>query len=122
MPPGPCEIGIFYYRFPAGRRGAAFSPSPRKSFPKSSATAAARVEQLIRADARAAIMAATYLKRHHAIRGKVLAAGQRLKLVEAGNHCQGCIFRDGMHLWSEAAGRPHRPDFAADARLLHRPL
>jgi len=32
----------------------------------------------------------------------VLAAGERLKLVEAGNHCQGCIFRDGMHLWSAA--------------------
>jgi hypothetical protein len=27
---------------------------------------------------------------------------QTLKLVEAGNHCQGCIFRDGMHLWSAA--------------------
>jgi hypothetical protein len=25
--------------------------------------------------------------------------------VEAGNHAQGCIFRDGMHLWSEALER-----------------
>ena len=25
-----------------------------------------------------------------------------MKLVEAGNHCQGCIFEDGMHLYSEA--------------------
>ncbi|MBN9553707.1 MAG: D-alanine--D-alanine ligase, partial [Alphaproteobacteria bacterium] len=60
------------------------------------------VEQLIRADARAVIMADTYLKRHRAIRDRVLAAGERLKLVEAGNPCQGCIFRDGMHLWSAA--------------------
>ena len=67
-------------------------------------------------------MAATYLKRHDAIRGKILAAGERLKLVEAGNHCQGCIFRDGMHLWSEALEDARRPDLAADARLLHRPL
>jgi hypothetical protein len=47
-------------------------------------------------------MARTYLQRHHAIRSTVLASGQTLKLVEAGNHCQGCIFRDGMHLWSDA--------------------
>ena len=26
------------------------------------------------------------------------AAGEELKLVEAGNHAQGCIFRDGMRL------------------------
>ena len=32
----------------------------------------------------------------------MLAAGERVKLVEAGNHCQGCIFGDGMHLYSEA--------------------
>jgi len=32
----------------------------------------------------------------------VLPLDQTLKLVEAGNHCQGCIFRDGMHLWSVA--------------------
>ena len=25
-----------------------------------------------------------------------------MRLVEAGNHCQGCIFRDGNHLLSEA--------------------
>ena len=24
-----------------------------------------------------------------------------MRLVEAGNHAQGCIFRDGLHLWSE---------------------
>jgi len=28
----------------------------------------------------------------------VLALGEELKLVEAGNHAQGCIFRDGMRL------------------------
>jgi hypothetical protein len=32
----------------------------------------------------------------------VLPAGERLRLVEAGNHAQGCIFQDGAHLWSEA--------------------
>jgi hypothetical protein len=31
----------------------------------------------------------------------VLSAGETVKLVEAGNHAQGCIFRDGSHLWSQ---------------------
>jgi membrane protein DedA with SNARE-associated domain len=99
--PGPCEIGIFYYRFPEETRGRIFAIT-EKVFPEIVGDGRRSVEELIRADARAVIMAATYLKRHDAIRGKVLAAGERLKLVEAGNHCQGCIFRDGMHLWSEA--------------------
>jgi membrane protein DedA with SNARE-associated domain len=97
---GPCEIGIFYYRFPQEERGRIFAIT-EKVFPFVVGDGRSSVEQLIRADARAAIMAATYLQRHHAIRDKVLEDGQRLKLVEAGNHCQGCIFRDGMHLWSE---------------------
>ena len=36
------------------------------------------------------------------MRGKVLGIGERLRLVEAGNHCQGCILRDGAHLISPA--------------------
>ena len=99
--PGPREIGIFYYRFPDEMRGRIFAIT-EKAFPEILGDGQRSVEELIRADARAVIMASTYLKRHDAIRGKVLAAGERLKLVEAGNHCQGCIFRDGMHLWSAA--------------------
>ena len=99
--PGPCEIGIFYYRFPEEPRGRIFAIT-EKVFPEIVGDGKRSVEKLIRADARAVIMADTYLKRHDAIRGKVLAAGERLKLVEAGNHCQGCIFRDGMHLWTAA--------------------
>jgi len=99
--PGPCEAGIFYYRFPHEERGRIFAIT-EKIFPFITGDGIRSVEQLIRADARAAIMAETYLERHHAIRDMVLPEGQKLKLVEAGNHCQGCIFRDGMHLWSAA--------------------
>ncbi|MES2255645.1 MAG: VTT domain-containing protein [Pseudomonadota bacterium] len=98
---GPCEVGIFYYRFPGEERGRIFAIT-EKIFPSVTGDGLRTVEELIQADSRAAIMAGTYLQRHRAIRGKVLAAGERLKLVEAGNHCQGCIFRDGMHLWSAA--------------------
>jgi hypothetical protein len=52
-------------------------------------------------DARARFMAETYLSRLGEGRVRVLAPGENLRLVEAGNHAQGCIFRDGMHLWSE---------------------
>ena len=99
--PGPCEAGIFYYRFPHEEKGRIFAIT-EKVFPALRGDGVHTVEELIRADRRAAIMAATYLKRHHAIRDKVLGEGESLKLVEAGNHCQGCIFRDGMHLWTEA--------------------
>jgi len=98
---GPCEAGIFYYRFPHEERGHIFAIT-EKIFPSLTGDGVRTVEQLILDDSRAAIMARTYLHRHRAIRGKVLAEGERLKLVEAGNHCQGCIFRDGMHLWSAA--------------------
>ncbi len=99
--PGPCEAGIFYYRFPHEERGRIFAIT-EKIFPVIIGDGMRTVEDLILADPRAAIVAATYLQRHRAIRGTVLAPGHILKLVEAGNHCQGCIFRDGMHLWSEA--------------------
>ena len=99
--PGPCEAGIFYYRFPHEERGRIFAIT-EKIFPTITGDGTRTVEELILADARAAIMAKTYLERHRAIGGTVLPLGQSLKLVEAGNHCQGCIFRDGMHLWSPA--------------------
>ena len=99
--PGPCEAGIFYYRFPHEERGRIFAIT-EKVFPVVTGDGTRTVEELILADARAAIVAKTYLQRHRAIRGTVLPLGQSLKLVEAGNHCQGCIFRDGMHLWSPA--------------------
>ncbi len=30
-----------------------------------------------------------------------MPAGETVKLVEAGNHAQGCVFRDGSRLWSK---------------------
>jgi hypothetical protein len=47
-------------------------------------------------------MAHKYLPRLGARQNEVLGDGEELKLVEAGNHAQGCIFRDGMHLNSPA--------------------
>jgi len=41
-------------------------------------------------------MADKYLRRFTGRQNEVLALGEELKLVEAGNHAQGCIFRNGM--------------------------
>ena len=69
-----------------------------KIFPVIEGDGERTVEELILADPRAAIVAHTYLRRFAELRETVLARGETLKLVEAGNHAQGCIFRDGMHL------------------------
>ena len=63
------------------------------------------MEELIGADERAALMERTYLRRFASRRNDVLATGEVLKLVEAGNHAQGCIFRDGMRLHTDALER-----------------
>jgi hypothetical protein len=53
---------------------------------------------LILADERARLISDLYLRRFNARRQEVLKPGERFRLVEAGNHAQGCIFRDGFHL------------------------
>jgi len=93
--PGPHEVGIFYYRFPHERRGHIFAIT-EKMFPKLVGDGRHSISELIARDPRARLVANTYLKRFAPRRDDVLAAGEELKLVEAGNHAQGCVFRDGM--------------------------
>jgi membrane protein DedA with SNARE-associated domain len=101
---GPREAGVFYYRFPDASRGHIFAIT-EKIFPTITGDGIHTVEELIRGDDRAALMARTYLRRFASRRDEILARGEMLKLVETGNHAQGCIFRDGMHLHTEALGR-----------------
>src|SRR5262249_49253754 len=51
------------------------------------------------------LIAPTYLKRFGSHADHVLEKGERLRLVEAGNHCQGCIFEDGSDLLTETLCR-----------------
>jgi membrane protein DedA with SNARE-associated domain len=97
--PGPCEAGIFYYRFPDEPRGQIFAITD-KIFPTITGNGVQTIEQLIRADPRAKLILGKYLERFTNRRHEILAAGETLKLVETGNHAQGCIFQDGKHLWS----------------------
>ena len=99
--PDEKEIGVFYYRIPGEQRGEIFAVT-QKLFPAVIGDGSSIFEQLLGKDERASLIAATYLHRFPGLRGQVLPAGQRVRLVEAGNHCQGCIFRDGGHLITDA--------------------
>ena len=99
--PGPHEAGVFYNRLPGDARGHIFAIT-EKVFPTITGDGTRTIEQLIHADSRAALIARTYLRRFASRRDEILAPGEMLKLVETGNHAQGCIFRDGMHLHTDA--------------------
>jgi len=95
--PGPAEAGIFYYRLPGGSRGRIFSIT-RKIFPVVTGDGTQTLEQLIRGDARASIIANVYLRRFKERTEYVPKGGESVRLVEAGNHCQGAIFLEGADL------------------------
>ena len=94
--PGPFEAGIFYYRFPHEAHGKIFG-IVEKIFPVITGDGHSAIGALIERDPRARLIAATYAQRHAARWTEILPAGETLKLVEAGNHAQGCIFSDGAH-------------------------
>lgn len=98
--PGEKEIGIFYYRFPGASLGKIFAIT-EKIFPIVTGDGKSTLEELIALDDRASLIAKTYLDRFPDIRNQVLPENHMLRLVEAGNHCQGCVFRDGRDLLSK---------------------
>jgi membrane protein DedA with SNARE-associated domain len=93
--PGPFEAGIFYYRFPGSGNGKIFGIT-EKIFPTVTGDGKSTIKELIERDPRARVISGTYMRRFAARLGEILPAGEILKLVEAGNHAQGCIFKDGM--------------------------
>jgi membrane protein DedA with SNARE-associated domain len=102
--PGPGEIGIFYYRFPHESRGHIFAVT-EKIFPILHGDGCSTIRELIWRDPRARFMVEKYLSRLASREGEVLAEGEMLRLVETGNHAQGCIFRNGMHLCTPALAK-----------------
>ena len=97
--PGPCEAGIFYYRMPGASQGAILAIT-EKHFPKVTGDGRHTIEELILADPRAKNQAAILLERFEKRRHEILNPGHQLRLVEAGNHAQGCLFSDGMGHWT----------------------
>lgn len=95
--PGPLEAGVFYYRFPHEARGRVFAIT-EKIFPALTGDGIHNVEELIWQDDRARYVADRYLTRFAGRRHEVLPRDETFRLVEAGNHAQGCLFRDGARL------------------------
>lgn len=93
------EIGVFYYRTPGGQKGEIFAVT-EKIFPTLTGDGMSTFQQLLEKDERASLIASTYLRRFPELRGRVIPSRQQIRLVEAGNHCQGCIFRDGSRFIS----------------------
>jgi membrane protein DedA with SNARE-associated domain len=93
---GPFEAGVFYYRLPGEGRGHIFSVTD-KVFPAVTGDGRSTLVELIWGHPRYRMQAATFLARHAADAGRVLADGEHFALALAGNHCQGTLFRDGGH-------------------------
>jgi membrane protein DedA with SNARE-associated domain len=93
----PAEAGIFYVRRPGDERGRILSVT-LKHFPKVQGDGRRPLRELILADPRARIVQEIYFARHVKELDRVLADGEAFRLVFAGNHCQGAIFKDGRSL------------------------
>jgi membrane protein DedA with SNARE-associated domain len=88
------EFGIFYYRYPDRGRGRIFSIT-EKTMPCVIGDGVRTLEELILGGGPPIGMAPVYLGRHAAQLTRVLAPGERLRLVELGTHCRGAVFTDG---------------------------
>jgi hypothetical protein len=76
-----------------------------KDFPAVIGDGRSTLEELIRNHPRASLKPDPFLKRFAAERTRVLAQGEHLQLVQAGNHCQGAVFLDGDQLLSDQLER-----------------
>jgi membrane protein DedA with SNARE-associated domain len=101
---GPFEAGVFYYRMLGWERGRILSITD-KHFPVLVGDGHSTIEELVWAHPRYRMQADTFLRRHHDVLARVLAAGDRFQLAIAGNHAQGTLFRDGRHLLTPALER-----------------
>src|SRR5262249_26563159 len=91
---GEHEAGVFYARRPGETAGRIVSLT-LKYFPAYVCDGRSTLEELILRDPRAKRIADVYLERHAQHRKRILASGEIFRLVFAGNHCKGAIFRDG---------------------------
>ena len=91
------EVGLLYYRMPSEEHGRITSVTA-KDFLSVTGDGVRTLRGLIEADARARLMKEMHFERHAEKLEWVLADGERYRLVFAGNHKQGCIFRDGKEM------------------------
>ena len=95
------EAGIFYVRRPGEETGRIFSMT-FKFFPYVIGDGKATLQQLIERDPRAGRVPHLYLPRHRQRLGWIPPAGEKVRLIFAGNHCKGAVFRDATALVTPA--------------------
>jgi membrane protein DedA with SNARE-associated domain len=88
------EFGLFYTRHPERESGTIFAVT-EKRFPHVTGDGVRTLEELILADDRAVCLAPLHLANHRDKLDTVPAAGERVALVQIGNHCRGTLFLDG---------------------------
>lgn len=92
--PGPFEAGIFYYRLPGERTGRIFSIT-RKVFPFLIGDGHSSLSTLVDSHPRFRIQKEVFKKRFSSVWNQIPPPGEKIRLAEAGNHCQGTLFLDG---------------------------
>ncbi|WP_215745595.1 MULTISPECIES: D-alanine--D-alanine ligase [Gluconobacter] len=90
----PVEAGLFYIRHPDEPRGRITSITYKEA-PVLTGDGVSTVEELILRDPRMGLVPQIYLPRLAGKEKNVLAKGEEMPLVFAGNHCKGSVFRDG---------------------------
>lgn len=95
--PGPLECSIFYIRLPSEPAGKIFSITD-KVFPVLVGDGTSDLEELIWQHPRFRFQHDVFHIRWADDLERVLGKGETLRLAEAGNHCQGTLFRDGAQL------------------------
>ncbi len=98
--PGPVEAGIFWTRRP-GRPGEILAITD-KVFPVVTGDGKRTVAALVHDHPRYRMQAAVFQARHGSAMQRVPDLGETVPLALAGNHCQGCLFRDGASLSTPA--------------------
>jgi membrane protein DedA with SNARE-associated domain len=98
---GPFEAGVFYVRHPDDARGRLFSVTDKR-FPVVTGDGRSTLAELIHRHPRYRLQASVFLARHAERIERIPAAGEAVRLAQAGNHAQGTEFLDGRHLITPA--------------------
>jgi hypothetical protein len=93
---GACEVGLFFIRDP-GTDGRLFSICDKR-FAHAVGDGRSTLAELIAHDPRLRLQERVFLTRMRTRLCEVPAAGARVRLGNAGNHAQGCLFVDGERL------------------------
>ncbi|MRX27054.1 hypothetical protein [Kangiella sp. HZ709] len=94
------EFGVFYIKPPEHEKGFIYS-IVNKKFPSVTGDGVSTLETLILQDARAVMMAPTFLEKHSKQLNRILAKGEVFQLVDVGSHCRGALFLDANEYISE---------------------